>query len=119
MTKHETSKEIYLYCLILHLNFNWKQVFKKNASVQEFYFTMTYLWNQLARTENVNFQAYKPYMKRRKPQYPIHFLWLYDDFEELHGSILHRNLVTSVDFVVSELSERVNIGKILHLLLQF
>jgi hypothetical protein len=73
-------------------------------SIQEFYYAMTDLWDQLALTELVELKACGAYIKRREQQRLIQFLTaLRNDFEGLKGSILHRSPLSSVDSVVSEL----------------
>jgi len=73
-------------------------------SIQEFYFAMTDLWDQLALTESVELKAYGAYIERREQQRLIQFLTaLHSDFEGLRGSILHRSSLSFVDSVFSEL----------------
>ena len=70
-------------------------------SIQEFYSTMTILWDQLALTESVELKAYGAYIERREQQRLVQFLR--SDFEGLRGSILHRSPLPSFDSVFSEL----------------
>jgi hypothetical protein len=73
-------------------------------SIQEFYSTITDLWDQLALTESVELKACGAYIKRREQQRLIQFLTaLRSDFEGFRGSILHRSPLPSVGSVVSEL----------------
>jgi len=73
-------------------------------SIQEFYYAMTDLWDQLALTESVELKACGAYIERREQQWLVKFLTaLRNDFEGLRGSILHRSPLSSVDSVVSEL----------------
>jgi hypothetical protein len=77
---------------------------QKNMSIQEFYYVMTNLWNQLALTELTELKAYGAYIERREQQRLVQFLIaLHSDFEGLRGSILHCSPLPSVDSVVSEL----------------
>jgi hypothetical protein len=73
-------------------------------SIQEFYFAMTDLWDQLALTESAELKVCGAYIERREQQRLVQFLTaLRSDFERLRGSILHRSLLPSVDSVTSEL----------------
>ena len=77
---------------------------QKNLSIQEFYSTMTDLWDQLALMESSELRAFAPYIASREKQRLVQFLMaLRDDFEGLRGSILHRSPLPSVDSVVHEL----------------
>ena len=65
---------------------------------------MSALWDQLALTEPAELSAFAVYVKRREEQCLVHFLLaLRSDFEPLHGYILHRTPLSSVDSVVSEI----------------
>ncbi|KAK2663940.1 hypothetical protein Ddye_002514 [Dipteronia dyeriana] len=73
-------------------------------SVQEFYSSLTNLWDQLALTESDELKAFGPYIARREQQQLVQFLMvLRIDFECLRGSILHRSPLPSVNSIVSEL----------------
>ena len=73
-------------------------------SIQEFYFAMTDLWDQLALTESTKLKTCGASIECREQQRLVQFLTaLHSDFEGLRGSILHRSPLPSVDFVVSEL----------------
>ena len=73
-------------------------------SIQEFYSTMTDLWDQLALIEQAELKAYGAYIERREQQRLVQFLTaLHSDFEGFRGSILHRSPLPFVDSVVSEL----------------
>ncbi|XP_062100793.1 uncharacterized protein LOC133806717 [Humulus lupulus] len=65
---------------------------------------MSNLWDQLALTESTELRAFAPYIVRRDAQRLVQFLMaLRDEFEGLHGTILHRSPLPSVDSVVNEL----------------
>ena len=65
---------------------------------------MADLWDQLALIESTELRAFVPYIASREEQRLVQFLMaLRDDFEGLHGSILHRSPLPSVDYVVHEL----------------
>ena len=73
-------------------------------SIQEFYYAMTDLQDQLALTESAKLKACGAYIERREQQRLVQFLTaLRSDFKGLRGSILHRSPLPSVDSVVSEL----------------
>uniref|UniRef100_A0A803NM14 Uncharacterized protein n=1 Tax=Cannabis sativa TaxID=3483 RepID=A0A803NM14_CANSA len=73
-------------------------------SIQEFYYVMIDLWDQLALTESIELRAFTPCITRREKQRLVQFLMaLRSDFEGLRGSILYRSLLPSIDLVVSEL----------------
>ena len=73
-------------------------------SIQEFYFAMTDLWDQLALTELTELKACGAYIERKEQQRLVQFLIaLHSDFEGLRGSILYCSPLFSVDSVVSEL----------------
>jgi len=73
-------------------------------SIQEFYYAMTDLWDQLTLTESAELKACCAYIERREQQRLVQFLkTLHSDFERLRGSILHRSPLPSIDSVVSEL----------------
>jgi len=73
-------------------------------SIQEFYYAMIDLWDQLALTESVELKACGAYIECREQQQLIQFLIaLHSDFEGLRGSILHCFSLLSVDSVISEL----------------
>ena len=77
---------------------------QRNMSVQEFYSTMTDLWDQLALTELNELKACDAYIARREEQRLVQFLMaLRNDFEGFRGSILHRSPLLYVDSIVSEL----------------
>ena len=73
-------------------------------SVQEFYFAMTDLWDQLTLIESNELKACDAYINRRGEQRLVQFLIaLYGDFEGVRDSVLHRFPLPSIDSVVSEL----------------
>jgi len=73
-------------------------------SIQEFYFVVTDLWDQLALIKSVELKAYSAFIDRRKQQWLVQFLTaLHSDFKGLRGSILHYFSLSSADFVASEL----------------
>jgi hypothetical protein len=73
-------------------------------SIQEFYYAMTDLWDQLAFTESVELKACGAYIEHREQQRLVQFLTaLHSDFKGLRGPILHRSPLPSVDSVVGEL----------------
>ena len=84
-------------------------------SIQEFYFAMTDLCDQLALTESAELKACGAYIERREQQRLVQFLTTFhSDFEGLRGSILHRSPLPSVDSVVSELlAEEIRLQSIL------
>ncbi|KZV19737.1 hypothetical protein F511_28599 [Dorcoceras hygrometricum] len=59
-------------------------------SIQEFYYVMSNLWDQLALTESERLRVFDPYIAHREEQCLVHFLMdLRNDFEGLRGTILH------------------------------
>ena len=77
---------------------------QNGLSIQEFYFAMSSLWDQLALTESAELRAVAAYISRREEQRLVQFLMaLRDAFEGLRGAILHRSPLPSVDSVVNEL----------------
>jgi hypothetical protein len=73
-------------------------------SIQEFYSSMTDLWDQLVLIESAELEACGAYIESREQQRLVQFLTiLRSDFEGFRGSILHRSPLPSVDLVVSEL----------------
>ncbi|GKD95542.1 hypothetical protein Tco_1379439 [Tanacetum coccineum] len=65
---------------------------------------MSALWDQLALTEPASLSNFDPYIKQRESQRLVQFLMTSrQDFEGLSRSILHREPLLYVDFVVSEL----------------
>ena len=73
-------------------------------NIQEFYSTMTDLWDQLALTESTELWAFAPYISSREEQRLVQFFMaLRDDFEGLCGSILHCSPLPFVDSVVHKL----------------
>ncbi|PWA52684.1 hypothetical protein CTI12_AA256050 [Artemisia annua] len=77
---------------------------QNDTSIQDFYSSMSALWDQLALSELPALSSFDPYIKRRESQGLVQFLMaLHHDFEGLRGSILHCDPLPSVDSVVSEL----------------
>ena len=73
-------------------------------SVHEFYYTMTYLWDQLALIESNGLKECGACIAQREEQRLMQFLMaLHSDFERLRGSILHRSPLSFVDSIISEL----------------
>jgi hypothetical protein len=73
-------------------------------SIQEFYYAMTDLWDQLALTESAELKICGAYIKRKEQQRLVQFLTaLRNDFEGLRGSILYCSPLPSIDSVVNEL----------------
>jgi len=114
LVKYETTNEVWdhLQRLFTQSNFtkqyqlenDIRALHQKNMSIQEFYSSMTDLWDQLALTELAELKACGAYIERREQQRLVQFLTaLCNDFEGLRGLILHRSPLPSVDFVVSEL----------------
>jgi len=114
LVKYETAKEVWdhLQRLFTQSNFakqyqsenDIRALHQKNMSIQEFYYAMTDLWDQLALTESAELKACGAYIERREQQRLVQFLTaLRSDFKGLRGSILHRSPLPSVDSVVSEL----------------
>jgi len=112
--KYEIAKEVLNHPQRLFTQSNFTKQYQlkndiralhqKNMNIQEFYFVMTDLWNQLALTESAELKACDAYIDRREQQRLIQFLTaLHSDFEGLRGSILHRSPLFFVDSVVSVL----------------
>jgi len=92
------------FCKAVSVKNDIRALHQKNISVQEFYFTMIDLWDQLALIESAELKACSAYIDRREQQRLIQFLTaLRSDFKGLRGSILHCSPLSSVDSVVSEL----------------
>lgn len=114
MAKYETTKQVWDHLGRLYMQSNFAKQYQlevdiralqqKDMSIQEFYSTMSNLWDQLALTEPVSLQSHVDYIARREQQRLVQFLMaLRDDFEGLRGNILHRTPHPPVDAVVSEL----------------
>jgi len=80
-----------------------RALYQKNISIQEFYFTMTDLWDQLALTESAELKAYSAYIDCREQRLVQFLTALRGDFEGLRSSILHRSPLSSVDSVINKL----------------
>ncbi|GJV49288.1 hypothetical protein Tco_1439500 [Tanacetum coccineum] len=77
---------------------------QNDTSIQDFYSSMSALWDQLALTELAALSSFDPYIKRRESHRLVQFLMaLCQYFEGLRGSIIHRDPLPSVDLVDSEL----------------
>ena len=114
LAKYETGKEVWDHLERLYTQSNFAKQYQLEAdiraleqrdmSIQDFYSTMTDLWDQLALTEPAVLRAFEPYIARREEQRLVQFLMaLRSDFEGLRSNILHRTPLPSVDSVVSEL----------------
>ncbi|XP_075475089.1 uncharacterized protein LOC142505850 [Primulina tabacum] len=114
LAKYETAKEVWDHLARLYTQSNFAKQYQlesniralqqNDMSIQEFYSTMTNLWDQLALTESAELRAFEPYISRREAQRLVQFLMaLRNDFEGLRGTILHRSPLPSVDSVVNEL----------------
>ncbi|XP_075489501.1 uncharacterized protein LOC142528343 [Primulina tabacum] len=114
LAKYETAKEVWDHLARLYTQSNFAKQYQletdiralqqKDMSIQDFYSTMSSLWDQLALTESAELRAFSPYIARREEQRLVQFLMaLRNDFEGLRGTILHRNPILSIDSVVSEL----------------
>ncbi|XP_074373914.1 uncharacterized protein LOC141714284 [Apium graveolens] len=114
LAKYETAKEVWDHLSRLYTQSNFPKQYQlemdiralqqQNMSIQEFYFAMSSLWDQLALTEPAELTAVAAYVKIREEQRLVQFLMtLRSDFEPLRGSILHRTPLPSVDYVVNEL----------------
>jgi hypothetical protein len=114
LAKYETTKEVWdhLQRLFTQSDFakhyqlenDIQALHQKNMSIQEFYYVMTDLWDQLALIESAKLMACGAYIERREQQHLVHFLIaLHNDFEGIRGSILHRSPLPFVDSIVNEL----------------
>ncbi|XP_073131422.1 uncharacterized protein [Henckelia pumila] len=114
LDKYETAKEVWVHLARLYTQSNFAKQYQletyicalqqNDMSVQEFYSAMSNLWDQLAFTESAELRIFEPYMARREEQRLVQFLMaLRNDFEGLHGKILHRSPLPYVDSVVNEL----------------
>ncbi|XP_062111046.1 uncharacterized protein LOC133822654 [Humulus lupulus] len=112
--KYKTAKEVWEHLERLYTQSNFAKQYQleidiralqqNSMTVQEFYSTMSNLWDQLALTESAELRAFAPYIARREAQRLVQFFMaLRDEFEGLHGTILHRSPLPSVDSVVNEL----------------
>jgi hypothetical protein len=61
------------FCKHYQLENNIRALHQKNVSIQEFYSTMTILWDQLALTESAELKACGVYIKRREQQRLVQF----------------------------------------------
>ncbi|XP_057773729.1 uncharacterized protein LOC130993022 [Salvia miltiorrhiza] len=102
LAKYDTAKEVCEHLGKLYTQSNFARQYQlemdirslnqRDMSIQEFYTSMTDLWDQLALTESIQLKAFAPYIARREEQRLVQFLMaLRDDFEGLRGNILHRN----------------------------
>ncbi|KAI3493452.1 hypothetical protein L1887_41842 [Cichorium endivia] len=95
LTNYDTTKE---------LEFDIRALQQNSLSIQEFYASISDLWDRLALTEPAELKAFKPYIDRREEQRLVQFLMaLRSDFEGLRGSILHSTPLPTVDSLVHEL----------------
>ena len=115
LAKYEYAKEVWDHLARLYTQSNFAKKYQlecdirafeqRNMNIQEFYSTMTDLWDQLALTESTELRAFAPYIASREEQRLVQFLMaLRDNFEGLRGSILHCSPLPSVDSVVHKLS---------------
>ncbi|PWA71849.1 hypothetical protein CTI12_AA263730 [Artemisia annua] len=114
LAKYETAKAVWDHLAKLYTQSNFAKQYQlemdiralqqNDKSIQEFYSSMSALWDQLALTEPATLSSFDPYIKRRESQRLVQFVMaLRHEFEGLRGSILHRDPLPSVDSVVSEL----------------
>lgn len=114
LAKYNVAKKVWdhLKRLYNHSNFRkWyplesdiKDLKQNNVTIQEFYSTMIDLWDQLTLMELVELKIVKVYIDQREKQCLVQFLMvLWNDFESLHGSIIHHNPLSNVDSIVNEL----------------
>ncbi|CAI8591130.1 unnamed protein product [Vicia faba] len=114
LAKYDIVKEVWdhLKCLYAQSNFAKQYQLKSdiralkqnNMTIQEFYSSMTNLWDQLAIIESAKLKVVKAYTDQREEQCLVQFLMvLRDDFEDLRGGILHHNPLPNVDSVFNEL----------------
>ncbi|GKE49401.1 hypothetical protein Tco_1480659, partial [Tanacetum coccineum] len=114
LANYETTKVVWDHLAKLYTQFNFAKQYQlekdiralqqNDTSIQDFYSSMSALWDQLALKKPATLSSFDPYIKRRKSQRLVQFLMaLRQDFEGLRGSILHREPLPSVDSVVSEL----------------
>ena len=114
LAKYDTAKQVWDHLAKLYTHSNFAQryqlesdiraVQQQDMTVQEFYTTLTGLWDQLALTEPLSLQSNSDYILHREEQRLVQFLMaLRSDFEGIRGNILHRNPHPPVDDVVSEL----------------
>ena len=78
LAKYNYAKEVWDHLAILHTQSNFAKNYQlkcdihaieqKNMSIQEFYSTITYLWDQLALTESAELWAFVPYIVSREEQ---------------------------------------------------
>ncbi|GJZ51590.1 NIN-like protein [Tanacetum coccineum] len=88
------------------LDTNIRSLQQNYMSIQEFYSTVSVLWDYLSLIEPPELSSFDAYVKRRDSQRLVQFLMaLRHGFEGLRGSIMQHNPLPSVDFVVSELLE--------------
>jgi len=76
LAKYETAKEVWDHLQRLFMQSNFAKQYQlendiqalhqKNMSIQEFYFAMTALWDQLAITELAELKACGAYIERRE-----------------------------------------------------
>ncbi|XP_039127005.1 uncharacterized protein LOC120263182 [Dioscorea cayenensis subsp. rotundata] len=114
LAKYETTKEVWDHLERLYTQSNFPKQYQlaidihalqqNNMSIQEFYSTMSNLWDQLALIESTQLRKFAPYITCCEEQRLVQSLMaLRDDFEDLCGTILHHNPLPSVDSVVNEL----------------
>lgn len=112
--KFTTTKQIWDHLSRLYVQSNFAKRYQLeheiratqqgDKSIQEFYSTMTGLWDQLAFTEPKSLSTHAAYYTYREEQWLVQFLMaLRADFEGLRGIILYRSPLSSVDSVVNEL----------------
>lgn len=78
LAKYDTAKEVWEHLERLYTQSNFAKQYQletdiralkqNNLSIQEFYSSMSDLWDQLALTESAELKAFKPYIVRREEQ---------------------------------------------------
>ena len=83
------------------LEIDIRMLWQNGMSIQEFYYDMSSLWDKLTLTESAELRVVVAYISRREEQRLVQFLMaLHDDFEGLHGAILHHSSLPHVDLIL-------------------
>lgn len=108
MANYEITKEIWDHLARLYTQSDFVKQYQlesdlwalhqNDVNIQQFYFAIIDLWDQLAFTEPEQLRTYDPCLAFREEQRLVQFVMaLHDDFEGIRGNIMHRHPRPFVD----------------------
>lgn len=114
LTNYDTAKNVWDHLKHLYVTSNFTKQYQleidirtlkqNNMTIQNFYSAMSNLWDHLVLTESDELRAFKSYIDRREEKCLVQFVMpLRDDFEGLHGTILHHTPLPTIDSIVNKL----------------